>query len=91
MKQKKYYELARKQNKKNRKKLIRTLRKAGYDQSVILRLIDAMAGDTPYGKELTSGEILRKIADGASADELIDYADRLANRLFLYEVSDGSS
>ena len=91
MKQKIYYEIARKQKKKNRKKLIRTLRKAGYDQSVILRLIDAMAGDTHYGKELNSGEILRMIADGASADELIDYADRLANRLFLYEVSDGSS
>lgn len=91
MKQKVYYEIARKQKKKNRKKLIRTLRKAGYDQSVILRLIDAMAGDTPYGKELTSGEILRKIADGASADELNSFAERLVSRQFLHDASDSCS
>ena len=90
MKEKMYYDLPRVQEKKNRKKLIRVLRKNGYDDAELLKIIDAMAGDTPCGKEQTSEDLLNMVAQGAGKEELTAYAESLFERMFLFSAGDRS-
>ena len=88
MKEKKYYDLPRVQERKNRKKLIRVLRKNGYDDGDLLKIIDAMAGDTPCGKEQTSEDLLNMVAQGAGKEDVTAYAESLCRRTFLSSADD---
>ena len=84
MKKETYYVKTRKQNRKHRKKLIRTLRKNLYSDAEILRIVDAMSGDTPYGKELTAKEIVRLLLNGAAREEIEEYVERLNRKSFFH-------
>ena len=88
LKQKKYYDIERKQKKKYRKKLFRTFRKNHFGTETVLCVVDAMSGDTPYGKERSSQEILRLLSDGAGEAEVRRYADSLTKKSFLHPVDD---
>ena len=72
---KKYYDAVRKQNKKYRKKLIRTLKKEGYATEDMLRIIDSFSGKPPAGKEKAAQELLTLIADGADRETVFAFLD----------------
>ena len=91
MKRKVYYEIQRRQKCRFRKKLMRALRKHPFGTETILRIVDAMAGDTPYGKEKTSQELLRMLSDGAGEAELLSFADRLTRKSFLHPAVENES
>ncbi|MBQ6066998.1 MAG: hypothetical protein IJK89_09250 [Clostridia bacterium] len=73
---KKYYEISRRERKKQRKKLMRLLPKQGYTEEDQLRIIDSLSGKTESGKEQAAQELSALIADGVGKEEILSCAKR---------------
>lgn len=83
---KKYYEIPRRERKKQRKKLMRLLRNQGYTEAEQLRIVDSLSGKTELGKEHAAQELSAMIAGGAEKEEVLSYAARYAESRYEYTV-----
>ena len=83
---KKYYEIPRRERKKQRKKLMRLLPKQGYTVEEQLRIIDSMSGKTDLGKEHAAQELSALIAGGASKEEVLSFVERYGEIRYEYVV-----
>ena len=65
---KKYYELPIRNRQKQRKKMMRLLKKNGYGNEDLIRIVDGLSGMTIPGKEKTAREITRLVTEGADKE-----------------------
>ena len=86
MTQKKYYLTARRERHKYRRKLMASLKKNGYAENEIIRIADALAGQTHTGKEAAAKKILAMLAEGADREEVLGYLDSLGENKYAYTV-----
>ena len=83
---KKYYEIPRRERKKQRKKLMRLLPKQGYTEEEQLRIIDSLSGRTEPGKERAAQELTALIADGADKGTVLAFIKRYGENKYEYTV-----
>ena len=75
-----YYLLLRKERHKYRKRMISALRKRGWPEEDLLRIVDSIAGRTESGKETAAKEILSLLADGGDRKAVFAYLESLQSR-----------
>ena len=83
MRVKNYYDLARKEAHKYRRKLLQQLKKNSIQDETVLMIVDCLTGLPPGGKELAAKELSAMLANGAGAAELTERMERF--RTFLYD------
>ena len=83
MRNEEYYSQLRRQNKKYRKKLMRLLNKNGYTPQDVIRVVDALSGKTPAGKEKAAQELIQLLAEGADREALLAYLDERSRTPFI--------
>ena len=77
-----YYTLFRKERHKYRKRMLAALRKRGFSDEDLLRIVDAVAGRTESGKETAAKEILSLLSDGSDRQAVFSYLDSLQCQFF---------
>ncbi len=82
----KYYLIARKEKHKYRKRLITAMKKKGYSEEDALRIVDAVAGRTPSGKEAAAAAILKLLADGSDKTEIDSFLESFVKNKYAYTV-----
>lgn len=87
MREKKYYELARDQSHKNRKKLIAQMKKCGFQEEAVLLVVDGLTGISPGGKEIAAKELTGMIANGADLKELTEWLERFRSPQYDYRFN----
>ena len=75
-----YYTLFRKERHKYRKRMIAALKKRGFSDEDLLRIVDSTAGRTQSGKETAAREILSLLSDGGDKQAVFAYLDSLQRR-----------
>ena len=83
MRVKNYYDLARKEAHKYRRKLLQQLKKNSIQDETVLMIVDSLTGLPPGGKELAAKELTAMLANGAGAAELTELMERF--RMFQYD------
>lgn len=75
-----YYTLFRRERHKYRKRMIAALRKRGWSDDDILRIVDSITGWTESGKETAAKEILSLLSDGDGRETVFAYLESLQSR-----------
>ena len=75
-----YYTLFRRERHKYRKRMITALRKRGWSEEDLLRVVDSIAGWTESGKETAAKEILSLLSDGDGTASVFAYVESLQSR-----------
>ena len=78
----KFFMQARRDRHRNRQKLLSVLKKNGYTDGEVIRIVDSVAGRTHSGKEAAAGEILALIAGGADKQDVLEAVARYADDRF---------
>lgn len=82
----KYYLIVRQETHKYRKRLLSSLKRNGYEDIDIIRIVNGVAGRSQRGKEEISKEILRMISTGSDKQSVLSYIDRLNTDKYSYAV-----
>ena len=82
----KYYLISRRERQKYRKKMMSALRKHGFSDAEILRIIDSVAGMTQSGKEDVAKALLSMLAEGAERQRIFDWLDTFREDRYPYTV-----
>ena len=83
---KKYYDIARRERTKFQKKLLKTLKKNGYDDEDVIVIVDSLSGRTALGKENASQELLALLDEGADRDAVLKRASAYRENKYPYTV-----